>query len=227
MDHYPVAVITDTNGIREIKAALAPFHHFETTGVVDKYVESVDMVETVRNEWESNITLYSYQYGDFDNYVRCTFDLPVVKVDREANLDINKKYKYGWITVNDNKEVVKVVNRSNPNSKWRKWSVGGIYRNTLVSTSGAKLNSVEYKNLTKAPEFFAVVKEDEWQSLLKVVLGGVMPYGRNNWPEDRDVLLATTKPTQWVTIVDCLLASHPYYVGESAPPEYIKVRKST
>lgn len=41
--------------------------------------------------------------------------------------DVSGDHKYGYTLVNDAGEVVKVIDRTNPNSKWDWWMVGGRY----------------------------------------------------------------------------------------------------
>lgn len=54
MSHFTVAVILSnlSNLPEALKAALQPFHEFECTGEVDQYVESVNIVDEVRDDYE-------------------------------------------------------------------------------------------------------------------------------------------------------------------------------
>lgn len=50
--------------------------------------------------------------------------------------DYNDKHKYGYIVVDAKGDVVKTVRRTNPNSKWDWWEIGGRYRGRLLSKGG-------------------------------------------------------------------------------------------
>ncbi len=51
----------------------------------------------------------------------------------DARTDLTGKHKYGYCRVR-NGEVVEVINRTNPNSKWDWWTIGGRWDNRLMRT---------------------------------------------------------------------------------------------
>ncbi len=51
----------------------------------------------------------------------------------EQSIDRNGEHKYGYILVDDAGEVVRCVDRTNPNAKWDWWTVGGRYSGRLVA----------------------------------------------------------------------------------------------
>jgi hypothetical protein len=59
----------------------------------------------------------------FAEFIEGYYGHPTVRLGEE--LDLEDKHKYGYILVDENGEVVKSVNRTNPNRKWDWWSVGG------------------------------------------------------------------------------------------------------
>jgi len=55
-----------------------------------------------------------------------------VKVIKPGDaLDLKEEHKYGHVAVDEKGEVVKVVDRTNPNKKWDWWQVGGRYSGQL------------------------------------------------------------------------------------------------
>jgi hypothetical protein len=55
MSHFSVAIFTEPGG-KTIEELLAPFHEFECTGTVDQYVQSIDQLAEVREEYEKDTT---------------------------------------------------------------------------------------------------------------------------------------------------------------------------
>lgn len=45
--------------------------------------------------------------------------------------DLGGKHKYGYFLTDENGEVVKVIDRTNPNKKWDWWQIGGRYRGSM------------------------------------------------------------------------------------------------
>lgn len=46
--------------------------------------------------------------------------------------DLRKTHKYGYVRLDARGEVVKVVDRTNPNKRWDWWVIGGRYENRLI-----------------------------------------------------------------------------------------------
>lgn len=51
-------------------------------------------------------------------------------------IDLSEKHKYGYALIDSNGEVIKVINRTNPNSRWDYWRIGGRYRSKLQIKAG-------------------------------------------------------------------------------------------
>ena len=151
MSHFSVYVITDFEPTSEdIENALAPYHEFESTGIVDEYVVSIDETDYVKERFESrsdhckNMSLLEFA----EDY----YDYPIITKNREP--DIEGLHKYGWIRVLD-EGLVEVVNRTNPNSKWDWWSVGGRWSNKLKTLDGeegdfAKISNIDFQEMRRA-----------------------------------------------------------------------------
>lgn len=117
MSHFTVLVV----GLDHEKQ-LEPFHEFECTGMDNEFVQDVDVTEEIREhgaDW----------YG-----------LKVIK--EEADIDTRGDHKYGYCLVKDlEKEaigdnVIKAINRTNPNKKWDWWVVGGRWSGSLLLKNG-------------------------------------------------------------------------------------------
>lgn len=54
-------------------------------------------------------------------------------VTSEDEIDRDEKHKYGHILVGEDGEVIRCVDRTNPNSKWDWWQVGGRYGGRLAA----------------------------------------------------------------------------------------------
>jgi hypothetical protein len=63
---------------------------------------------------------------------------------------LNDAHKYGYILVDAAGDVVKVIDRTNPNKQWDYWTVGGRYSNRLMSKGGALCNSCRISDLDHA-----------------------------------------------------------------------------
>lgn len=114
MSHFTVLVIGD-----DIETALQPFHEFECTGEVDQFVQSVDITTECREkglDW---------------------FGLDDKTVADESEVNLHGAHKYGFAVVSATGEVVKAVNRTNPNKKWDWWQLGGRWSGFLKLKPGA------------------------------------------------------------------------------------------
>jgi hypothetical protein len=63
-------------------------------------------------------------------------------VNDESELELEDTHKYGYILVDSNNNVVKVINRTNPNAKWDWYEIGGRWAGKLNIKS-------EFKHLYK------------------------------------------------------------------------------
>lgn len=114
MSHFSVLVIGD-----EVERQLAPFHEFECTGIDDEFVQDVDITEECRKEGLS--------YCGFEDRT----------VADEADVKRAGKHKYGFAVVNAAGDVIKAIERTNPNKKWDWWVIGGRWSGYLKLKPGA------------------------------------------------------------------------------------------
>ena len=134
MSHFKTLVIGE-----DVEAQLSPFHEFESTGLKDKHVKDVDVTAEIlkhfnEQEKEKNFKQYAKDYYGFKVY------------PEDAGSDLNAdEYTYGYITVDG--DTVKVIRRTNPNSKWDWYVIGGRYANRLLTKKGETVDSCLKKDL--------------------------------------------------------------------------------
>jgi len=212
MSHFSVAVFTngDDDFHEAVTRALAPFHEFETTGLDDEFVRTIDITEKTRAEYNDPqrtksmvrladgtlISAYDNSLwreltddemidfkskGIFDdrelsdgrrviqdmwgteiyhprvqNYPGGSeqIDVPVAEIMTFAEfveywhsykvLDnynslvapIPDDFKYGYVELDDDGKVVRVMDRTNPQAQWDWWVIGGRYSERLFVKDG-------------------------------------------------------------------------------------------
>lgn len=109
MSHFSVLVIGD-----DVEGQLQPFHEYECTGIEDEYVQDVDITEEARAEYAA-----SDKSESFVEFIESWYGL-------KPNVNGNEG-KYGRVDLDASGEVVRVIDRTNPNKKWDWWSVGGRF----------------------------------------------------------------------------------------------------
>lgn len=120
MSHFVVLVIGDN-----IEDQLLPYHEFESTGQDDLYIQDIDITEeAMKNSDGDPVSYYEYE-----------------KVTDLDDLDYEDLHKYGYVLVDDQDNIIKVVQRTNPNAQWDWWSVGGRWSNWLKGTDGLPFSS--------------------------------------------------------------------------------------
>jgi hypothetical protein len=163
MSHFVVIVavppekVAEANG--DLSAAiapmLAPYHEFECTGIDNEYVVDVDETDGARASWEY-ATTRSGEVTSFADWARSHYGLEFVMEGETP--DISGKHKYGYIEVRPAKaklqiklaaddgkvvgcehEVIRVVNRTNPNRKWDWYVIGGRWSG-MFSEEGTEDN---------------------------------------------------------------------------------------
>lgn len=138
MSHYTVTVITETRPDTSIITnALAPFHEFECTGHDDQYVQSINILDEIRKDYDKYLVEEYNEcppgegFSSLVEFVDGYHGYKVLYDDDEPKAD----HKYGWYRMR-NGEVVEVIRRTNPNSKWDGWNVGGRWRNFFLLKDG-------------------------------------------------------------------------------------------
>ena len=115
MSHFSVFVIGDN-----VDEQLAPYHEFECTGEDDQYVKDVDVTAECKEQgldW---------------------FGLEDKTVTDLSQLDKAGVHKYGYALVDAAGDVIKAVNRTNPNKKWDWYQIGGRWSGFLKIKAGGE-----------------------------------------------------------------------------------------
>lgn len=128
MSHFTVIVFGENP-----EKQLQPYHEFECTDQNDEYVQDVDVTETMRDDYEEFVT--DKEHTSFARY--CMKDLGIAALKPGETLDIEERHKYGYCVIDKEGNVVKVVQRTNPNAKWDWWIVGGRWSGFFKLKNGA------------------------------------------------------------------------------------------
>lgn len=142
MSHFSVLVIG-----ADVTAQLAPFHEFESTGVDDEYVKTVDITEEARAKYEKRDeedlgkTFIDWVKGWYGYDEVSPADYP----------DTAKLHKHGYVRQYHD-GAVKVFDRTNPNAKWDWYQVGGRWSGFLKLKTGAKGELGERSLLDNSPD---------------------------------------------------------------------------
>ena len=134
MSHFSCIVFCENPS--ELDAKLAPFHEFGCTGLDDQYVEDIDITEEALNTYKSHIQTYD----SFNNFLNEWYGYDCVEFGEEPCLD--DKHKYGYYTIGENENVIKVIDRTNPNHKWDWYAFGGRWHNYFLPLENAKSSIV-------------------------------------------------------------------------------------
>jgi len=143
MSHFTVMVISDDHDAR-----LAPYHEFECTGCNDEYVQDIDITD------EINVLFAKAQAdGEEDPLAEALgyHGLEDAIVESEDVVDRDGDHKFGYAVVVDG-NLVKAVNRTNPNKKWDWYQVGGRWTGFLKLKPGATGKSGRPGLMTDAAE---------------------------------------------------------------------------
>lgn len=136
MSHFTVLVVTENGTEDEIHAALAPFHEFECTGVDDAYVQDIDMTETTQKDWD---TFNQNKQGEYANIAEWLTDWHgVAIVPQGTEPDLAGEHKYAYAILDAEGNLVKHIDRTNPNSRWDWYQIGGRWSRSLVIKEGAQ-----------------------------------------------------------------------------------------
>ena len=113
MSHFTVMVIGPNP-----EEQLALFHEFESTGI-NEFVESIDCTDKAREYYKKHAkeqeSFLQFTEGWYGYYTINSLD----------ELDIGDAHKFGYILLNENGEIEKVVKRTNPDAKWDWYVLGG------------------------------------------------------------------------------------------------------
>ena len=126
VSHFPVLVIGD-----DYEAQLAPYHEFECTGLDDEFICDVDRTEQLRDDFAKHGE--GRTFAEFVTYWRGK-----EAIGPDDDPDLEGTHKYGYVVLDMAGEVVRVINRTNPNSKWDWYTVGGRWRGFFQAKAGTK-----------------------------------------------------------------------------------------
>lgn len=115
MSHFTV-LVTGSNP----EESLSPYHEFECTGLNDKYVQDVDITQDIIKEGTDENGVFDLKNGLSYHGLEDS----IVSKESDIELEDDGDHKYGYAVVKDGK-LVKAVNRTNPNSKWDWYTIGG------------------------------------------------------------------------------------------------------
>lgn len=115
MSHACLLVVTDSYPEEgELERMLQPWHEFETTGVDDEYVIDIDITGAARDAYSKDT-----EGRSFETFIKDYYDYNLKGTHEHC--------KFGYYTLDDNGNVDRVVDRTNPNRKWDWYSIGGRY----------------------------------------------------------------------------------------------------
>jgi len=120
MTHFVALVIGDN-----IEKQMLPYHEFECTGYDNEFIQEIDITEEALRESKGDLAEY-YGYHEVTDL---------------NDIDYKKLHKFGYILINDQDQVIKVVQRTNPNSQWDWWTIGGRWQDWLTRTDGLSFTS--------------------------------------------------------------------------------------
>jgi len=131
MSHFAVMVVTKKAPTREsISEALQPYHEYECTGINDKFVQDIDITDQVRAAMAD---------GEFKTLESALIDYGlenrIVSDESEVEKTGNGTHKYGYAVVKEG-QLIKAIDRTNPNKKWDWWEIGGRWSGRLLNKSG-------------------------------------------------------------------------------------------
>jgi hypothetical protein len=86
------------------------------------------------------------------------------------NPDYEGIHKFGWITVDQNGEVVEVIDHTNPNSKWDWWVIGGRWGSLLPLRDGTKadyaaLGDIDFEGARAEARLKAFQDFSAWETI--------------------------------------------------------------
>lgn len=130
MSHFTVLVISKEGEGPE--AQLAPYHEFECTGHNDEYIVEIDQTEEVLED----IKEHKKEGTSVKDFLKDWNGLVLVEAGKEP--DYEGEHKYGYFTLNEDGSLKKCVRRTNPNSKWDWYQIGGRWTGFFKGKEGVE-----------------------------------------------------------------------------------------
>lgn len=94
------------------------------------------------------VTLKRSEVESFRDYVQDYHSKNVIQINETP--DLQETHKYGYTVVDEKGEVVKIIDRTNPNAKWDWYQVGGRWAGTFKLKNGATGEKGEQSWMQKA-----------------------------------------------------------------------------
>lgn len=164
MSHFTVMVIG-----KNPEDQLAPYHEFECTGENDQYVQDIDntseVLELMTGDEPMTLQEALAYHGLEDRTIK----------EGEAP-GTDDTHKYGYAVLNAKGELVKAIDRTNPNAKWDWYQLGGRWTGFLLQKNGHRVDSALKKDIDfeLMAERARVKAVDEYNDLAKQ-FGGEFP----------------------------------------------------
>lgn len=135
MSHFSVLVITEQEPTEELlEKVMLPWHEFECTGLDNEYVLDVDRTDEAKKEFAER----DDKDEGFAEWFEGCYGTKIVR--SEGEIDKAGDHKYGYCLVDGEGNLIRYIDRTNPNRKWDYWRIGGRYRAKLqakaLTTSG-------------------------------------------------------------------------------------------
>lgn len=131
MSHFAVLVVGE-----DVENQLQPFHEFECTGEADEFVVTVDKTDEAREAYQEHNS--SEEPETFAEFVTGWYGTETVAPGETP--DLENTHKYGWVELDSKGEVVKVIDRTNPNKQWDWYVIGGRWSGMLLTHDGTRVD---------------------------------------------------------------------------------------
>lgn len=158
MSHFSVLVATKEYPTESVlEPIMAPWHEFECTGIDDQYVINVDCLGRLHEEYSTGIMerfnvdgemipVWKIPEEDRGKYELAKVPISELYTEEEYLMEYfgatlctgepntEGPHKYGWYKKDADGRVTEYIDRTNPNSKWDYWVIGGRWRDSLLSS---------------------------------------------------------------------------------------------
>jgi len=191
------SMLVKAKNLKDLTKKMAAFEIFGANGTESKYVKEMDETDDLRQQYLKD----GKDEGTFKEYVECYHDYEVFHVSTDmSKVDVEDK-KWGYILVDDNDQVVKVISRDNPNGNYDYYSVMfpfvGYYRKEGVSypfgLSEDEEGYIDVKELYSRREKLPFCDENSGFFVSDIDLTKTMNYLYKKCRHEYDVLKEATK----------------------------------
>lgn len=143
MSHFSVLVITEQAPLQEdLERILLPWHEFECTGLDNEYVVEVDRnLNELNSDWEKHNNGKS-----FHDFLLDWCGITFIADGEQPQIETIHKHGYG--VLDKDGDIVRIVQRTNPNAKWDWWQIGGRYAGKLRTLTRNKTDSCRRAELS-------------------------------------------------------------------------------